>query len=76
MGKPILATNTKAMEMFKEHVYLADTKEEYVTLIIKAMAENTTDRIKSRIEYAKSHTWTNNVKMIYSSIIKATKHRK
>lgn len=76
MGKPILATNTKAMEMFKEHVYLADTKEEYVALISKAMAENTSDRIKSRIEYAKSHTWTNNVKTIYSSIIKATKHRK
>ncbi|MDG2435987.1 MAG: glycosyltransferase, partial [Polaribacter sp.] len=56
MGKPIVATNTKAMQMFKEHVYLADTKEEYVTLIDKAMIENTSDRIKNRIEYAKSHT--------------------
>ena len=75
MGKPILATKTKAMEMFKEHVYLADTKEDYVTLLDKAIAENTADRIKNRIEYAKSHTWSNNVKTIYSSIIKATKHR-
>jgi len=75
MGKPIVATNTKAMEMFKEHVYLADTKEDYVPLIDKAIAENTSDRIKNRIEYAKSHTWTNNVKAIYNSIIKATKHR-
>ena len=76
MGKPIVATNTKAMQMFKEHVYLADTKEEYVTLIDKAMIENTSDRIKNRIEYAKSHTWSNNVKTIYESIIKATKHSK
>jgi glycosyltransferase involved in cell wall biosynthesis len=74
MGKPIVATNTKAMEMFKEHVYLADTKEDYVTLIDKALAENTSDHIKNRIEYAKSHTWTNNVEAIYNSIIKATKH--
>lgn len=74
MGKPIVATNTKTMEMFKEHVYLADTKEDYVTLIDKAMAENTTDRIQNRIEYAKSHTWTNNVKAIYDSILKATKN--
>lgn len=74
MGKPIVATNTKTMEMFKEHVYLADTKEDYVTLIDKAMAENTSDRIKNRIEYAKSHTWTNNVKAIYDSILKATKN--
>ncbi len=75
MGKPIVATNTKAMEMFKDHVYLADTKEDYVTLIDKAIAENTSYRIQNRIEYAKSHTWYNNVKTIYSSIIKATKHR-
>ena len=75
MGKPIVATNTKAMQMFKEHVYLADTKEDYVALIDKAIAENTSDRIKNRIEYAKSHTWTNNVKTIYNSIIRATKHR-
>ena len=74
MGKPIVATNTKAMEMFNEHVYLADTKEDYVTLIDKAMAENTSERIKNRIEYAKSHTWTNNVKSIYDAIIKSTKH--
>jgi glycosyltransferase involved in cell wall biosynthesis len=76
MGKPIVATNTKAMEMFKEHVYLAETKEEYVTLIDKAMSENTSDRIKNRIEYAKSHTWTNNVKAIYNSISKVTKQGK
>ena len=75
MGKPVVATNTKAMEMFKEHVYLANTKEDYVTLIDKAMAENSKIRVKNRIEYAKSHTWTNNVKAIYDSIIKATKHR-
>ena len=75
MGKPIIATNTKAMQMFKEHVYLADTKEDYVSLIDKALAENTSDCIKNRIEYAKSHTWSNNVKAIYNSIIKATKHK-
>jgi glycosyltransferase involved in cell wall biosynthesis len=74
MGKPIVATNTKAMQMFKEHVYLADTKEEYITQIDKAMAENTIYLSKNRIEYAKSHTWTNNVKAIYDAILKATKH--
>ena len=75
MGKPIVATNTKAMQMFKEHVYLGDTKEDYVVLIDKALKENTRDRMERRIAYAKSHTWTNNVSHIYRSIIKATKHR-
>ncbi len=75
MGKPIVATNTKAMQMFKEHVYLGDTKEDYVVLIDKALKENTRDRIERRIAYAKSHTWTNNVEHIYNSIIRATKNR-
>ncbi|MDP5093349.1 MAG: glycosyltransferase [Polaribacter sp.] len=74
MGKPVVATNTKTMQMFKEHVYLADSKEDYVTLIDKALSENTSERIQNRIEYAKSHTWENNVKAIYEAIIKSTKH--
>ena len=41
MGKPVLATKTVAMEYFAEHTYLAETKEEYVTLIKKALTENT-----------------------------------
>ena len=73
MGKPVVATNTKTMQMFKEHVYLADSKEDYVTLIDKALSENTSERIQNRIEYAKSHTWENNVKAIYEAIIKSTK---
>lgn len=73
MGKPIVATYTKAMEMFEEHVYLANTKEDYVTLMDKAMEENSEERIKNRIEYSNSHTWANNVKAIDESIIKATK---
>lgn len=73
MGKPIIATKTKAMEMFKDHVYLADTKEDYVALMDKAMQENTENRIKNRIEFARSHTWENNVSTIYESIKKATK---
>jgi teichuronic acid biosynthesis glycosyltransferase TuaH len=32
MGKPIITTKIKAMEMFKEHVYLDSTKEEYISL--------------------------------------------
>jgi hypothetical protein len=54
-------------------VYLADTEEDYLTLIDKAIAENMIDRIKKRSEYAKSHTWTNNVKAIYDAIIKSSK---
>ena len=71
MGKPTLATSTKAMEMFKNHVYLGSSKEEYISLTEKALSENTTKLIAERIEFAKSHTWENNVLAIYEAIEKS-----
>ncbi len=75
MGKPIIATQTKGMEMFKECVYLGATKEDYIRLTEKALAENSEELIVKRILFAKSHTWENNVKGIYNAIITATKNR-
>jgi glycosyltransferase involved in cell wall biosynthesis len=75
MGKPIIATKTKAMEMFKDYVYLGATKEEYISLTERALAENSDDLIKKRMIFAKSHTWENNVSAIYNALITATKHK-
>nr|WP_299488080.1 glycosyltransferase [uncultured Allomuricauda sp.] len=71
MGKPTLATRTKAMEMFKEHVYLGTSKEEYLQLAKKALAENSPELQQKRIAFAKSHTWENNVLAIYDAIKKS-----
>ena len=72
MGKPVVATTTKAMEMFNQHVYLGKTKEDYVELIEKALSEHSIVKSNERIAFAKSHTWENNVKDIYNAIIKST----
>jgi glycosyltransferase involved in cell wall biosynthesis len=71
MGKPTLATKTKAMEMFKDHVYLGSTKEDYLRLAERALKENSKDLVSERIAFAKSHTWENNVKAIYEAIKKS-----
>lgn len=70
MGKPTVATETKAMSIFKDHTYLAKTKEEYPALIEQALKENSEEKSKERIEFAKSHTWENSVQAIYDSIKK------
>jgi teichuronic acid biosynthesis glycosyltransferase TuaH len=75
MGKPIVATKTKAMQMFEDCVYLGDTKEDYIHLIEKALVENSKDLIEKRIKVAQSHTWTNNVTAIYNAIQQATKNK-
>ena len=72
MGKPTLATRTKAMEMFQEHVYLGSSKEEYIQLAEKALEENCEQLQNKRIAFAKSHTWENNVKAIGEAIKKST----
>ncbi len=70
MGKPTVATRTKAMEVFENHTYLADTKEDYLVMIEKALSENTPEKEKDREVFAKSHTWENNVKEIYDKMLK------
>jgi glycosyltransferase involved in cell wall biosynthesis len=57
LGKPVVATKTVSMEIFKDHVYLAETKEDYVHLIQNAMISNCSDLIRRRIEFAGTHTW-------------------
>lgn len=63
-GKPVIATITEAMEMFREYTFLCKSKEEYVTKIRKIINEPewTTQTIKNkRKEFALTHTWENSV---------------
>jgi len=69
MGKPTIATATKAMEYFKDYTYLAKTHQEWVEAIEKALSENTPKLEKNRISYGSSHSWENNVNEIYKHII-------
>jgi teichuronic acid biosynthesis glycosyltransferase TuaH len=69
IGKPVVATNTKAMETFSDFVYLAETKEAYVTLIDRAMKEDNNALQQQRREFALQHTWENSVSEIYRSIL-------
>lgn len=69
MGKPTVATRTKAMDVFAEHTYLAENKEQYLLMVEKALAENTVEKEISREIFAKSHTWENNVQEIYNKML-------
>ncbi len=68
MGKPTVATHTEAMSVFEDHTYLGTTKEDYVKLIEKALAEDSDEKRQERINFATTHTWENNVKEINKAI--------
>lgn len=70
MGKPTIASSTKAMEYFKDFTYLGVNASDYHDLITKALAEDSEELRKGRKTFAKSHTWENNVLAIYEFIIK------
>jgi glycosyltransferase involved in cell wall biosynthesis len=74
MGKPVVATQTKAMEMFREYVYLGSTRNNYIKYIEKALSENSESKTRERIKFARSHTWDNNVMDIYKAIMQSTKN--
>ena len=76
MGKPVVATYTKAMEYFKDFTYLGKTKEDYVRLISRALEENTPEVAMRRRDYALTHSWENNVKAIYDVMETSLKNEK
>jgi glycosyltransferase involved in cell wall biosynthesis len=68
MGKPVVATRTKTMELYSEHTYLADKPDDYSALIEKALAEDNEQKQQSRIDFARTHTWENCVDELYRLI--------
>lgn len=70
MGKPVVASKTETMSIFSEHVYLGETKEDYIKLIDQALREDSETKRVGRIDFAATHTWENNVLEIYKAIFK------
>ena len=68
MGKPTVATKTEAMSVFSDFTYLAETKEEYIDCIDKALLEDSDQLHFSREQFAKQHTWENNVLEISKAV--------
>ncbi len=68
MGKPVVATLTEGMSVFKDHTYLGSSKDDYLNLINCALEENSPELQKERTEFASGHTWANSVGDIYKAI--------
>ena len=70
MGKPVVATRTKAMKLFENYIYLADRPEDFTFLIEKALAEDNPEKQNQRIAFANSHTWENSMLELYKVMTK------
>jgi len=68
MGRPTVATRTEAMSEFEKYTYLAETKEEYISLIDKALQEDNEQLQLEREKFVRQHTWENNVLEISKAV--------
>jgi teichuronic acid biosynthesis glycosyltransferase TuaH len=63
-GKPVIATETPAMEMFRDYTTLCKSNEEFVYQIRKIVSDSSSssDKLKNkRREFALTHSWENSV---------------
>jgi len=63
-GKPVVATATQAMLMFRDHVSLCKTNEEFVVNIRRLLDDpiwTSEPYSKIRREFALTHTWENSI---------------
>jgi teichuronic acid biosynthesis glycosyltransferase TuaH len=68
MGKPVVATATETMQLFKEYAWLCKSKEDYVTHIQYLL--NRPELINGELikakrrDFALSHTWENSIGLL------------
>lgn len=68
MGKPVVATYTQAVTIFKDSVYLAVDKQNFIDLIKLGLSEDTLEKATDRVAVAHSHSWENSVGELYKAI--------
>jgi glycosyltransferase involved in cell wall biosynthesis len=71
LGKPVIATKTDTMELFREHSYLCSSVADYQDAVEKALQEDSEEKARQRIAFAQSHSWKNNVNEIFKRILEA-----
>jgi len=72
LGKPVIATKTETMELFRAHTYLCSSLSDYQQAVEKALQEDSEEKARQRIAFAQSHSWKNNVNEIFKYIQQAT----
>ncbi len=75
IGKPVVATKTDGMIMFKDYVYLCDDKNDYVKMINMILSNSSvfSEAEKARrVHFALSHTWEKSIGLLgdaYHSLV-------
>ena len=68
MGKPVVATATRTMEMFAGYVYLATGATEWLSQLATALTDQDPARRRARVAFAHSHSWEASTRKLYDAV--------
>ncbi len=71
-GKPVVSVAMPELELYRDYVYLAQDKHEFVAQLDRALAEDTPELAAGRRSLAQQHTWENRQKRIEAGLIEIT----
>ncbi len=67
-GKPVVASRLHELESFGDYLYLADTHEEFLEQIRRALNESDAEIVQRRIQLARESTWAARVSLLQAEI--------
>ncbi len=66
-GKPVVATHfSEDIFSFRDVIYIAESHDEFITLIDKAIEEDSAERKRARVNKASENTWTARVEHFWA----------
>ena len=68
MGRSVVATRTRTMELFADYTYLAANQYEWLAQLDRVLAFPDAERTALGIAFAQSHTWAASVERLYAAL--------
>ena len=75
-GKPVIATDfSEDILSFNKVAYVVGSHDEFITAIDKAIAENSSEKVKERMQVAEENTWTARVRQFWEIVEKEPRRK-
>jgi teichuronic acid biosynthesis glycosyltransferase TuaH len=75
-GRPVISTGfSDDIRTFRDVIYLADSHHEFISLIDRALDENSKDAVQQRVEVAQTNTWSARIDQFWDLVDQHLQHK-
>ncbi len=72
-GKPVVSVYYKELDRFEDFVYTANTFEDFVNMLRRAIQEDSIEKVQRRTEFAAQNTWKQRAEEIIHCMMRVNK---